>query len=457
MKSMHIPPSDGDLVQKVDRRRVGPWALAKSRFASTFRGRGARLRAMWAAPTPADRNVRWLYASTAMAGIEMAGIMAYLPVYLARLGGSTAQVSLLTSAPAIVSIFVLIPGGLLTERFPDTVRLRVRAVLLYRLLFVVLILAPSFIESSLLVSVAIVLWALRAIGLAVSMPAWMTAVSDAIPPHRRARVNGVRWALLSLVSALLSALFGWMLDRIRFPLNYQILFFLSLLGGLLELYFFSRLKVSPLEVKPRAPSALGSLVAQLRTSVRSYVSSIAECRDFTRYLLATLAFRATLNMPAALFSLYWVNELKASDSWIGLRGTAGYGALVVGYIAWGRLAHRIKHRRVLTVSALLLALYPIATGLIRSASWLPAVAVIWGLAASGVDIGLFDLMLEAVPKDRMPRMSSILNLVGSAAAFLGPLMGAALSQATSLGTALLVVGALQLLSIVTFRMLPSDV
>ena len=66
-------------------------------------------------------------------------------------------------------------------------------------------------------------------------------------------------------------------------------------------------------------------------------------------------------------------------------------------------------------------------------------------------------MLEAVPKDKMPRLSSVRSLIVNGVAFVGPLAGAALSDATSLRTALFAIGGLLLLSTVTLRMLPSDV
>lgn len=383
--------------------------------------------------------------------------MAYLPVFLARLGASTAQVSLLPSGPAIVNMLVLIPAGLLAERHPDQVRLCVRALLLHRLPYLILMLAPMLIEPSGLISATVVLWGLGTLGMAVAIPAWMTIISAAIPPERRARVNSVLWALLSLVGAALGPLFGWMLDRIAFPLNYQILFGLSLVGGLLDLYAFSHVRVASLEVKQRASSMLGGPVAQVRDGVRSYLASITGTRAFTRYLLATLALRIVFLMPSALYSLYWVNELGASDTWIGLRGTTACGALVLGYVVWGRIASRIKHRWVLALATFSLGLYPIATALIRSPSWLPVVAVIRGIAWSGVNVALLDLLLAAVLRERMPRMSSVHTMVASAIGFLGPLLGAAPSDATSLRTALLIVGTLQLLSIVTLRMLPSDV
>jgi len=412
-----------------------------------------KLKAKWTPRTVEERNVLCLYATTAMMGIEQAGIMTYLPVFLARLDASAKQIGLLTSIPAIVSMIVLIPAGLLAERFPDQVRLRGWTAFLWRTSFLLLSVAPWVFATSAIPSIAIVLWSFRALGLAVSNSAWMTVMTDAIPARQRPRANSIRWAMLSIVSAVLAAAFGAMLDIIAFPLNYQILFIISFAGGLLNLYFFSRIQVPPLQTKPKEEWHIGNL----GQGIRSYFSSITECREFVRFLLATTAFRVAFSMSIPLFSLYWVNELRATDSWIGLRGTAGYAALVIGYLMWGRMAHRVKHRRVLLISVLLYGLYPISTALIPSAPWLLPVAVIWGIALSGVDMGLFDLMLAAAPKDKMPRLSSVLFLVSSAAAFVGPMLGVMLSNATSVRTALLVIGAIQLLSTLTFRLLPSDV
>ena len=118
---------------------------------------------------------------------------------------------------------------------------------------------------------------------------------------------------------------------------------------------------------------------------------------------------------------------------------------------------KIPQRKQLTAGVLLLGLYLIATGLIPSAGWLVPIALIWGLAMSGVSIGLFNALLASAPKEKMPRLSAVLNLVASAAASVGPLLGVALSQATSIRTALLIIGGLAILSTIPFRVLPSDV
>ena len=107
--------------------------------------------------------------------------------------------------------------------------------------------------------------------------------------------------------------------------------------------------------------------------------------------------------------------------------------------------------------ALLLGLYTIATGLIPSGAWLVPVALIWGLAMAGVNIGLYGMMLENVPKEKMPRLSAVFHLVGNGAASIGPFLGVALSQATSIRTSLLIIGGVIILSTIPFRVVPSDV
>ncbi len=119
-----------------------------------------------------------------------------------------------------------------------------------------------------------------------------------------------------------------------------------------------------------------------------------------------------------------MNELKAPDTLIGLRGTVGNGVLVFGYLLWGRLAGRIGHRQVLMISASGLALYPIATALAPSAIWLLPVAIIWGLTVAGVDVGLFDMALASCPSERQPLFGALWSMVARVGMFAGPLIGA---------------------------------
>ena len=158
-----------------------------------------------------------------------------------------------------------------------------------------------------------------------------------------------------------------------------------------------------------------------------------------------------------MFTLLWVRELQASDGLIGLRGTVGSLALMLGYFYWGRRANRIGHRRVLWIGAIGLGAYVVISALLPSAGWIVPVAVLWGVTASGVDVGIFDLMLDACPQGQATRFASVAQAFANLAVFLGPLLGVALAGATSIRTAILVAGILQVASTAAFLLLPKHV
>ncbi len=401
--------------------------------------------------TQEERNARLLLLNTSAIGVSSGGIVAFMPVFLARLGASSSLVGWLTSAPALLAVFLRIPGAVIAEQHTDQVKLRTTVSRFVYAAYLLCGLLPFVIPAQSLPIVLVIIWTLQAVGESVTVPSWTAVLLQAVAPQHRAQLNGIRWAMLSLICAGSSAFFGWLLDRIAFPLNYQIVFFISFVSAWLDPFFFSFVKVPPLE-KPRLTPTrnLGRRAAE-------YLGPALHYKPFMVFLAATLLYRIALNLPSPLFSLFWVNELHASDTLIGLRGTVGNAVLVASYIFWGRSANRLGHRKVLTLSALAFAAYPIVTALSPNAFWLLPAAALWGLTVSGLDIGLFDLMLASCPAQRQPLFAAMWSMAANAAIFAGPLIGAALSDATSLSTALIVAGIVQAVATIPFVFLPGDV
>ena len=159
----------------------------------------------------------------------------------------------------------------------------------------------------------------------------MAVVAEVIPPRRRAKVNGTRWALVSVVTAISVAIFGYMLDRLPFPLSYQIVFFISYVGGSVGMLFWSKIRI-PENINPEQhPKKQGGMKKQ----IRAFWESIQE-PAFLRFELTFTVLRIAMNMPTALYSIYWIRHLGASDLWIGWQTTTGKLALIVGYFFWPR-------------------------------------------------------------------------------------------------------------------------
>ncbi|MDQ1300618.1 MAG: hypothetical protein QG637_537 [Chloroflexota bacterium] len=412
------------------------------------------------AHTSEEQNYRNLMLSGAWFGPVDGGIFNFLPVFLARLGAATSVVSLLTSGPALLGILAFLPGGAYVERQSNLVRALVRAVFVSRIFYPLIALAPLIVPAPYLPVVVTLLWMLASLPSAVHMPAFTAIMQRAIPVERRARFNGTRWGLMSLVSGTTIAIFGLMLDRTAFPLGYQIVFMVSFGATMMNIYYFNKVRLPPFvrtsgSSQPASGESIPSEPASPVRRLRDFLRAFAVHPAFVRYNIASFAFRVALTMPAGLFSVYWVRELHANDTWIGLRGTAGYAALVLGYWLWGRMANRIGHRGLLLACGVLGAFYPALTAVAPSVEWLLPAAVLWGLTISGVDIGLFDMLLISAPPGRLPSFSALANVLNSVAFATGPLLGAGLAGLIGTRTALLVIGGLQMVATAGFLLLPN--
>ena len=166
-----------------------------------------------------NRNIAYLTIDTAFQGLVMGGIFGFISVFVVRLGASNLVVSLVTSLPAIVMALCSIPAGRLTERQVDLVRYTNRIRAFHRGSFLLVALLPFFVHGW-LAEVVVVVWAAKSIAAALLQTSWMAVVARMIPPERRARVNGTRWAIVSVVTAMATAVFGYILDRLPFPLSY---------------------------------------------------------------------------------------------------------------------------------------------------------------------------------------------------------------------------------------------
>jgi MFS family permease len=374
-----------------------------------------------------------------------------MPVFFARQGASPAMLGWLASAPSLMMVLFSLPGAFVAERFADQVKTSARAVLPVRLVFLLCALLPFWLPSGKLLVPLLILWTLRTIPLTVSIPSWTAVISRAVSPERRARLNGTRWAFMSVAVAVSSFVSGVVLDHVVSPLNYQIVFWVSSMFLLLDPWFFSHVRVPLIETP--APTATHT---SLSRRVMGYVAPVVRHKPFMVFLAATTLYRVMLNLPSPLFTLFWVKDLAATDTMIGLRNTVGYAALVVGYLFWGRHANRIGHRRLLRGAALVVALYPLLTSFAPSAIWLLPIAVLWGLAAAGIDIGMFDIAMSSWPGERQPLFGAAWNSTAEFTVFLGPLLGAALPSVMSVGTALLLVSGAQVLASLPLAALPKD-
>ncbi|EFO80895.1 major facilitator transporter [Oscillochloris trichoides DG-6] len=390
-----------------------------------------------------ERNIRNVLIDGIGVGI-VTGVSTFLAVFLARLGASSLLVGLLTSLPALTGALLAVPIGAFLERQRNIVPwysgMRVWVLWSYAIFG----LLPFFIPLEAVPWTVIVIWALVTIPATFVNLAFTLVMGGVAGPKRRFFVMSLRWSSLGAVSAITVMLVGVILDRIAFPLNYQLVFIGSFLGGLLSFLFSRSIQLPDNPPVAHPPIRLRTWFNTLGTAMR-HAPAI-----FRNYALSTFVFRSGVAMALPLFPLYWVRHIGASDTWIGIISTASSAVLIIAYFIWSLAVRKLGIGVVLLLTSFGMALYPFVTAASNSVLLLAIFAGFSGFFVAGNDLVNFDLVLRTTPQEHQATYIGLFQMLQNVALFLMPMLGTLLADLTSLHLALIVAGILRMVGFLLY-------
>jgi len=389
------------------------------------------------------RNFRYVQIDAVGVAIAAAALP-FLPVFLTRLGASNFQVGLLTVMPGVTGLVLALVAG----RFLQTRRNIVPWYSLARLLVIACILLSGLLTLVVPPQAAVLavlgIWALATLPqttLAVAFSVVMNAVAG---PDGRFALLSRRWSIFGLTSFLTTLAATQLLDRVAFPLNYQLTFSVLSLGGLLSYYFSRRIDLP--EQAPPVKRAGGSPL----TGLRETLALVRDHPAFASFAGKRFIYLAGITLSAPIFPLYFVRIVRASDAQIGMINMTATLVMMFGYFLWTWLSRRRGRRLVLLTTTFGLVLYPALTALTDSVGWIVVYAGVAGLFQSGADLVFFDELMRTVPPEYSATFVSLAQSLQYLAAVIAPLAGTWLAGYVGLGGALLASAGLRLLGFLLF-------
>jgi predicted MFS family arabinose efflux permease len=368
----------------------------------------------------------------------------FLAVFLTRLGSSSVQVGLLTTMPAICGLLLAIPLGHWLERQNNIIPwysvTRFLSIFAYTLTGLIPFILP---RSAWVVSILII-WGAITVPQAILSVIFSMVMSDIAGPEGRYELLAKRWSLMGLVAAVMLVLTGQFLERVAFPINYQIVFIFLSLGGILSTYSTAN-TVLPRKV-PSPPVTSTSFIS----NARDYVSMIARQKPFLSYTLKRFIFALGIALVAPLFPLFFVRVAKLDDGWIANINTAQTVLLIIGYLFWSRQSKSRDTKFILLCAILGQALYPI----LLSTTSLPFIIIflagLAGFAQGGSDLVLFDELIKTIPPSLYATFISFNQGVLYIASIAGPMVSTTLSNKIGLDYALALGGGIELIGFLLF-------
>jgi len=390
--------------------------------------------------TVEEQNYWNLYLDVTWWGVLSGITSTFISVFAIRLGASNTLVGLLVSLPALINVFWLIPSARIIERQRRRLPVIVLAGFLQRLGYLLIALMP-FVFRVDQPEALVGLVALVTFPTAIASLAFTSLIADVVPADKRAQVISTRNVLVSIVSTVTVLISGKLLDLLPFPLNYQMLFGAGFAASLVSLYYVSRIKMADASGAESRPRHKTPLAINLRRSLKQLMSQ----RDFVRFSASAFAFHWGLYMPSALYAIYRVKNLGASDTWIGLLSMVETAVPILTYFYWGSVSRQKGNYLVLFISSLGTVLFPVLTGLSSRVEPLLLVSVIGGIFGAGFNLSFFNTLLEVCPQERRPSYVAINTTLINVAAFLAPLLGTSLANLLDIRMAFFIAGALRLL------------
>lgn len=393
-------------------------------------------------------NFIHLYFDIGWFGILSGSSISFLSVYAARLGANGLQLGLLSSMAAVVSLFLAIPAGRWLEK-QNIAAAVFRASVWYRLGYLLWVPLPWLFNEQAQVWALIVIALLMAVPLTPLSVGFNALFAAAVPTEWRAHVAGVRNVVYAIAFILSSLGSGYLLERLPFPANYQVVFGIGFFGAAmssLHLYFIKPLQAaSPSLRDSPAPAPVKkseSTSQNWRTALRLDIWR----GSFCRVLLVFLGFHTAQYMALPLFTLYMVNNLRLSDDQIGLGTALFYLSVLLGSTQLDRIVRRFGHHKVTGVSVAGLAAYAFFLSLSKTPLHYYATSLIGGLNYALLLGAYANYLLEQIPEHDRPAHLAWYNVVLNASILIGSLTGPLIGNLTGVAEALLVVALLRFLS-----------
>jgi MFS family permease len=400
-----------------------------------------------AVPVEYRPNFMHLYLDIGGFGILSGSAINFISIYATRLGGSALQIGLIGAMAAVVSLVLAIPAG----RWLETQN-RGRAIflssVLYRAGFLLFIFLPWVFDKNGQIIAIIALTFFMAIPLTPLGVGFNALFAEAVPDRYRAHVAGTRNIMLSVMFMITSFVSGIILEKVTFPVGYQIVFGIGAFGAAMSsyhLYFIRPLQTDA----PSLPSTPTPDSAQTTASPRNLFATLRLDiwnTKFKKVLLALGGFHLAQYLAIPLFPLYFVNQLNLTDDHIGIGTALFYLTMLVGSTQLRKYVHKIGNKNVTGWGVVALAIYPLLLAYSSKVWQYYGISMLGGLAFSMINGAFANYMLEHIPASDRPSHLAWYNVMLNAAILIGSLGGPAIAGEIGLVNALLLAAFLRFIA-----------
>lgn len=304
--------------------------------------------------------------------------------------------------------------------------------------------APFIVPRQYLVITILGIWAIATLPQTIVSILFSVVMNQVAGPTGRFELMSRRWSIMGTTTAIMVVIVGEVLDYLGFPFNYQLVFMVLSIGGLVSYYYSSHLELPP------RPIPVITQTVKRSQQFMDYWKLIFSQKPFINFAIRRFIFLTGISLAAPLFPLYFVRQLNASDGWIGLINTSSTAVMVVGYFYWVRHSRRQGTRAVLLWTTFGVSLYPFLVAITHRIELVVLLAGLGGIFQAGVDLIFFDELMRTIPVEYSATFVSFAQSMLYLSAVVSPILGTFLADKIGISGGLMVAAGIRLLGFVLF-------
>ena len=402
-----------------------------------------------------DRNAWYLCVEIFWATF-LAGAGTFNAAYALHLGATNFHIGLLSSIPSLLAVVISIGAGIFFQHTRRAMTWILGSLTTNRLGYLLLVGLPLLglvCGKANLGFLAVVFLITLGVPVTFASLGFTDMIAGSIPVDRRASVFATRNIIYFVTLSVSTFGMGYWLGKVTFPQNYQVMYLVTILLSMISIYYIAKVKRPELHDQETAAAPAFSLSSQWQVWRSAFRGDPAFIRLVTNYIL--YAIGAWIAGP--LYTLYFIKQLGATDTWIGWNGTISYVAMVVGYAVWRKILPRWGEQAALRRSIICLGLYPVVVAIWPSLNFILVVGGFYCLLAPGTDLSQLTLLMKVLPEKTRPQFLGLYTALINMVAMFCPLIGVSLAGWIGLRPVLVICGVLSIVGSVSYWVWPIKV
>lgn len=374
----------------------------------------------WAVEFPKETrdNLRSFFFDGVTASASDSIVLTYLTLYLLALGASSGDIGLMTSLASLSAVLFLIPGAVLVDRTGKRKQIvlisggTIRRIALLLLAFVPLVFSGRAAIYA-VIALKVIMDGMGNLGI----PAWISLTAELVPLTWRGRFFGNRNMVMGIAAMLTTYVTGLFITGIGSTEGYQWAMGAAFFFGIISTFFFSQINETLSSLTQKSQNVKSSY------TIKSLLLTLRADRNFMIYCSYSAIWAFSLNIAAPFFSVYMVQDLKATAAFVGVTVIVSRLASLPAQKIFGGLADKWGSRKLMMVTGFIIPILPFLWAFTSEPWQVYPINILGGAIWAGYGIASFNFLLSVSPTEQRARYTAIYQIAVAGSAALGAALG----------------------------------